>query len=257
MMFTRLGGWTAVISAFRNPLITLNGPRTWLSVTPLPQHINIHPHMQECKHTHAHTHSHSFIIYFLNLFGFINIIKSCFSGFPADNFPQSKEKSLGFHFFPFPPFSPNTHFFVLCVKWRAEPALAERDGGGQSDSSWAVLRESDSGCSQTLCGLGVWSPADGQGGGRESPVSACVCACVCVCAHVFTLSRVRSRLSVAAAWLERSAFRHSAAPVWKINTHCHHSDMAHLRIIFIHVYLWDLRDLQVRGSQASVWFLKL
>lgn len=43
---------------------------------------------------------------------------------------------------------------------------------------WAVLRESDSGCSQSLCGLGVWSPADGQGGGWETPVNECVCVCL-------------------------------------------------------------------------------
>lgn len=51
---------------------------------------------------------------------------------------------------------------------------------GQTDSSSAVLRESDLGCSQTLCGLGVWSAADGQGGGRWSSC-AYICECVLTC----------------------------------------------------------------------------
>lgn len=35
--------------------------------------------------------------------------------------------------------------------------------------------------SQSLCGLGVWSAADGQGGEGQIPL---LCVCMCVCLHV-------------------------------------------------------------------------
>ena len=144
------------------------------------------------------------------------------SGFPLNTF-ISKERVW------------EVKYFVSYVKWHTDRTSS--DGGTEVVRvtargpccvrvTRAVLRL----CVVWVCGLQLTGRRRRRDG-RALCVCMCMCVCMCVCAHVFTLSRVRSRLSVAMAWLESSAFRHSAAPVWKINTHCHHSDMAHLRII--------------------------
>lgn len=165
------------------------------------------------------------------------------SGFPAISYQKRPSGSTCF-------LSVFLNTDIFCFV-REVTRRTSADRGGQSDSSWAVLRESDSGCGLCVvwvCGL--------QLTGREEDGRAlwvCVCVFMCVRAHVFTLSRVRSRVSVACmAWQESSSFCHSTVLVWKINTHCHHCDMAHPKIIFIHGYVRDLRDLYVRGTQACV-----
>ncbi len=143
-----------------------------------------------------------------------------------------KRKSLGFHFL-----SKHRYLFVLCVKWHAGPALTERETEvvrvtARGLCCVRVTRPVLRLCVVWVCGLQLTGREE-DGRALWAHVCECMCvrACVCVCALMCLLYPVRSRLSVAVAWLERSAFRHSAAPVWKINTHCHHSDMAHLRII--------------------------
>lgn len=87
---------------------------------------------------------------------------------------------------------------------------------GQTDSPSAWLRESESGCSQTLCGLGVWSAADGQGGGR--------CVHVWVCAHMFTLSKPGPGVLQPRLHKKSCGFKTLQSWAWNINTQCHHCD---------------------------------
>lgn len=104
------------------------------------------------------------------------------SGFPAISYQKRASGCTCFHSVFL-----NTEIFCFVRDVTRRTSADRKTEVVGVTAPWAVLRERDSGCSQSLCGLGVWSPADGQGGGWETPVNECVCVCACTRAFLCLL----------------------------------------------------------------------